>query len=125
MSIDFKDPRVLGIGGAVLLALTSLLPWFTLNIPLVGAISVSGFKDPEGFRPDGIVAVALATGIGLAVWKGGAPLLGTILAGVFLVGCIGEYAYAVVSLQSAKDEMAGDEFGDAIASAITLVPASA
>ena len=121
MNINFKDPRVLGIGGAVLLALTSLLPWFTLNVPLLGALSVSGFKDPEGFRPDGIVAVALAAGIAFAAWKG-KTLLGTILSVAFLMGCIGEYVYAMTTLQSAKDEMGGGEFGKAIADAITLSP---
>jgi hypothetical protein len=121
MNSNLKDPRVLGIGGAVLLALTTLLPWSAISVPMLGQISVNGLTDDEGLRPDGFVALALAAGIALTAWRGKWRIV-AILAGLFAAGYLAEYVYALFALRSAKAEIGGGEFGEAIADSITLSP---
>ena len=43
-SLDLKDIRTVGIGAIALIALAMALPWIVVSAPLIGSISLSGYK---------------------------------------------------------------------------------
>lgn len=114
-------PRNIGLIAAGLLALTTALPWFSVNIPLFGSYSVNGFGSDRG-PGDGIVFVIVCGALALTAWHGKVRA-SSVVAGLIAVGYIGEYIYAMITVAAAKDEAAksGDIAAD-LADAATVSP---
>lgn len=117
-SHDLKDIRTVGIGAIALIALAMALPWIVVSAPLIGSISVSGYKSGG----DGWVFLGVAVLTALVAFQRYAKATGWLAVGL-AVGLIGEYAYNAVSVKNEMQADASDnEFAKALADAVSVQP---
>lgn len=111
-----NDLRIVGVGSMVLMALAMALPWVTVSMPLMGSIGVSGYKSGG----DGWLFLAVVVATGVFAFLRYRRTTG-YLSAVLILGLIGEYVYAAVSI---KGEMSGetDEFSKALADSVSIQP---
>jgi len=93
MKNHLYDVRTFGLAAVVAVVVTMTLPWFTVSAPLLGTVSVSGFK----VGGDGYVYLGFAVLVAVAAFFRRRILTGVGL-GLLALGLVWEYVYALISL---------------------------